>query len=168
MEYEYEDEFEYEEDYKDEDIPVFINQKPSPTNIRKQRLHGHFLSVHPPSISHLHHLQNVHKKSQFPKEVPGRVGQYYSSYGESPHLTLSGSLKNALIKDVDDRVRTEVKRFPGGRVSTKVTIGGRGSAPANTILRKAPRKFQKKDSNNKSKASHTSPHSFSDLMTGGI
>ena len=44
-----------------------------------------------------------------------------------------------------------------------MTIGRRAAAPANEILRKAPRKFPKKYANNKRKANHISPHSFSDL-----
>ena len=54
--------------------------------------------------------------------------------GVRPHITLTGSLRNALLRDVDDKVHTEVHRLPGGRVSTKVHIG----APSNPVTSRVP------------------------------
>ena len=61
---------------------------------------------------------------------------------------------------VDDHVRTEVKRLPGGQVSTKVSIGGRVTTTESSRLRKTPRR---KNNRNEPK----SESSFSDLMSHG-
>eukprot|EP00090_Calanus_glacialis_P038836 TRINITY_DN67676_c0_g1_i1.p1 TRINITY_DN67676_c0_g1~~TRINITY_DN67676_c0_g1_i1.p1 ORF type:complete len:381 (+),score=98.27 TRINITY_DN67676_c0_g1_i1:127-1143(+) len=62
--------------------------------------------------------------SKFLTEVADILGQAESSldYGEEPHVTLSGSLRASLLRDVDDRIRTEMNKLPGGRVSTKVSL----------------------------------------------
>ncbi|XP_023326949.1 uncharacterized protein LOC111700311 [Eurytemora carolleeae] len=57
--------------------------------------------------------------AQFLDEVTGLL----ETAQHQPHITLTGSLRDALLRDVDDHVRTEVNRLPGGRVSTKVSIG---------------------------------------------
>ena len=75
---------------------------------------------------------------------------------------MSGSLRTALLKDIDDHVRTEVTRLPGGRVNTKVTIGGEAPAVKASKQRNIPRKI---GGGRKSNRDDHESGAFSDLMS---
>ena len=147
---EYDEAVHVEYDYEYEDIPIVINTKP------KKKLHGHFLPNN--------HRTNSNSGSVFLNDVTDILGQAedYLDYGEAPHVTLSGSLRNALLRDIDDHVRTEVNRLPGGRVSTKVTIGGRAPALKASNQRTIPKKIGGRRKSNRDE--HESG-AFSDLMS---
>ena len=68
--------------------------------------------------------------------VSGLLGEAETNirHGVRPHITLTGSLRSALLRDVDQKVQTEVHRLPGGRVSTKVHIG----LPSNPVTSRVP------------------------------
>ena len=61
--------------------------------------------------------QHTHTGPQFLEEVSGLLQQAENS---PPHITLSGSLRSALLKDVGHQARTELHTGPGGRLNTKV------------------------------------------------
>lgn len=163
--YQYYDETDYDDyddeaiqveyDYEYDDVPIVIKSKPHKP---KKKLHGHFLPVNLPQQI------KPNSGSKFLNDVTDILGQAedYLDYGEAPHLTLSGSLRNALLRDIDDHVRTEVNRLPGGRVSTKVTIGGRASAKNTSNQRKIPKKI---GSRRKSNREDHESGAFSDLMS---
>ncbi len=73
---------------------------------------------------------------QFLNNVSGLLNEAETNirHGVRPHITLTGSLRSALLRDVDEKVQTEVHRLPGGRVSTKVHIG----LPSNPVTSRVP------------------------------
>ena len=167
VEYEYDDYDDYEYEYEYEDEPIVIKKpttyskpkyKPSYQSYPK-KTHGHYVpsnSYNTGSTSYTRspapyqprkpRPQPSHSGSQFLSEVEGILSQAEESldYGTPPHITLSGSLRNALLRDVDDQVRSEVQRLPGGRVSTKVTIGrpGRHTAQQSPAWRRTSQRRQ--------------------------
>ena len=135
VEYEYDD-YEYEYDYEDE--PVVIKKPPSYAKPSYQpypkKQHGHYVPrkpyrPHSPSYPRsASRYPTSHSGPEFLSEVEGLLGQAEQSldYGSPPHITLAGSLRSALLRDVDDHVKSQIDHLPGGRVSTKVTIGAPG------------------------------------------
>lgn len=114
---------------------------------------------------------------QFLSEVEQLLGQAEDSldYGEPPRLTLTGSLRDALLRNVDEHVETQINRLPGGRVSTKVSItkpGGFGSPlppvqPARLIDPRRPKRTRRpglRGPNLIQRPHTTSPKSFSELF----
>ena len=154
--YEYEDElapeveieYEYDDyDYEYEEEPIIVTKPlPKPHGHPKQKpsypkkSHGHFLpgkpykshmKSYPKKPSRYHSRKPAHSGAQFLSEVGGILGRAEDSLdqGIPPHITLSGSLRNALLRDVDEYAHSEIERLPGGQVNTKVSIGrpGRGA-----------------------------------------
>jgi len=152
---EYDEPVHVDYDYEYEDVPIVIKTKPPKP---KKKLHGHFL----PNSNN--HRMNSNSGSVFLNDVTDILGQAedYLDYGEAPHVTLSGSLRKALLKDIDGHVRTEVNRLPGGRVSTKVTIGGGASAVKASNQRNIPKRI---GGRRKSNRDHHERGAFSDLMS---
>jgi len=126
--------------------------------------------------------------AQFLSDVSGLLGEAEHSVarGVEPHITLTGSLREALLRDVNDEVVTEIRRLPGGRVSTKVSIGHhpqnrmdsspthsrveppetvRGSKPPR-IDPRTPRRPSTSRRRQSERPRSSSPKTFSDLMTG--
>jgi len=187
VEYDYED-YDYEYEYEEEPIVIkkpapyprprpYPQPKPSYQPYPKKQ-HGHYNPgnhVRPPTRhpSRYPHRNPSHSGSQFLSEVEGILSQAEESldYGEPPHITLSGSLRNALLRDVDGHVHSETQRLPGGRVSTKVTIG----RPGNYQSQHSPawrRTSQGITEHNRrpghvSRPRDTKPNTFSRLMERG-
>ena len=151
--------YEYEYEYEEDEVPILIDFVPK-TQPRK-KLHGHFLPL-TYGQPEKHHHQNIHQGTYLMNGLRNEHGHVKGNIrrGDTPHLTLSGQLRNTLLQNSDERVRTEVKRLPNGRVSTKVTIGGRFPAPRRTIGQKSERTTQD--------AYVPSTNSFSNLMAQSI
>ena len=142
-EYEYEDsdspEIIVEYQYVDDDPPA--PSPPKPKYKPRYRPHKPHYKPHKPSYSHsysnLHgHQLPKHQYSSY-QPYPQRQPHYYNHPRHSqsgpqflekvsglleaaeatpPHITLSGSLRSALLKDVDHIAQAELRTGPGGRV----------------------------------------------------
>ena len=130
-------------------------------------LHGHQLPSHRPRQQGYHPQPRYHQKPR--ASYPGP--QYYRSQGPErsgpefleevsglleraentpPHITLSGSLRSALLGGVDHHAKAELHTVPGGRTSSQLghhTHHHRRGPPL--------------------RASEPVPRTFSKLMSGG-
>lgn len=71
----------------------------------------HYYKSYSPRAKH------THTGPQFLREVSGLLERAENS---PPHITLSGSLRSALLRDVDSHVQRELNSGPGGRINTQV------------------------------------------------